>query len=563
MLRVLHIKNFSIIDEANIEFGEGFNILTGETGAGKSIVIDALCLALGERAASEVVRSGEKEAVVAAYFDISPELLSPATTKFLEDFGINIDEGLILKRIVSAQGKSRAFVNGSMVNVQTLSDISKNILDVHGQYEHQSLLAADNQLDLLDAYGGLLYERQEVKNGYDSLASVKRQISELIQREKDRARRIDMLRFQIDEINAADLNPAEEGELAEEVKMLGNASRLAELANEAYDSLYSSDSACFISLSRILNSMKEISHIDPRASDALKSVENALPLLEDTAYFLRDYRDRLDFDPGRLEQVQERIEIIKGLKRKYGSSVQEIIDYRDRASIEFEELHHSEETLEGLRKELEKLRSNFSEKARKLSIKRKSTAEKIESEVVSQLSELSMPDTRFSILIKQDTGEDTTDGFRATQKGIDSIEFLISPNVGEVLKPLSKIASGGELSRMMLALKSIIAKGDKIPVLIFDEIDSGIGGKTAETVGQKLKNLSSSHQIICITHLAQIASFADRHLRIEKKIKKDRTIVEISQVEKDERTAEIARMLSGEISEVSLKHAKEMLKRSR
>jgi len=563
MLRVLHIKNFSIIDEANIEFGEGFNVLTGETGAGKSIVIGALCLALGERAAAESIRSGEKEAVVAAFFDISPKLLNHATTQFLKDFGISIAEGLILKRIVSAHGKSRAFVNGSMVNVQTLSDISKNIIDVHGQYEHQSLLSAENQLDLLDAYGGLLYERQEVKNAYDSLVSVRQQISELIQQEKDRARRIDMLRFQIDEINAASLKPDEEGDLAEEVKILGSASRLAELANEAYDSLYSSDSACFISLSHILNSMKEISHVDPRAKDALKSVESALPLLEDTAYFLRDYRDRLDFDPGRLEQVQERIEIIKGLKRKYGNSVQEIIDYRDRALIELEGLHHSEETLEGLREELERLRSNFSERAQKLSKKRKSTAKKIESEVVSQLSELSMPDTRFSILIKQDTGEDTTDGFRATQKGIDSIEFLISPNVGEALKPLSKIASGGELSRMMLTLKSIIAKGDKIPVLIFDEIDAGIGGRTAETVGQKLKNLSSSHQIICITHLPQIASYADRHLRIEKKIKKERTIVEISKVEKDERTAEIARMLSGEISEVSLKHAKEMLKKSR
>jgi len=563
MLRVLHIKNFSIIDDANIEFGEGFNVLTGETGAGKSIVIGALCLALGERAAAESIRSGEKEAVVAAFFDISPKLLNHATTQFLKDFGISIAEGLILKRIVSAHGKSRAFVNGSMVNVQTLSDISKNIIDVHGQYEHQSLLSAENQLDLLDAYGGLLYERQEVKNAYDSLVSVRQQISELIQQEKDRARRIDMLRFQIDEINAASLKPDEEGDLAEEVKILGSASRLAELANEAYDSLYSSDSACFISLSHILNSMKEISHVDPRAKDALKSVESALPLLEDTAYFLRDYRDRLDFDPGRLEQVQERIEIIKGLKRKYGNSVQEIIDYRDRALIELEGLHHSEETLEGLREELERLRSNFSERAQKLSKKRKSTAKKIESEVVSQLSELSMPDTRFSILIKQDTGEDTTDGFRATQKGIDSIEFLISPNVGEALKPLSKIASGGELSRMMLTLKSIIAKGDKIPVLIFDEIDAGIGGRTAETVGQKLKNLSSSHQIICITHLPQIASYADRHLRIEKKIKKERTIVEISKVEKDERTAEIARMLSGEISEVSLKHAKEMLKKSR
>jgi DNA repair protein RecN (Recombination protein N) len=563
MLRVLSIKNFSIIDDANIEFGEGFNVLTGETGAGKSVVIDALCLALGERASAEAIRSGEKEAVVAAYFDISPKLLNPATIQFLRDFGINISEGLILKRIVSSQGKGRAFVNGSMVTVQTLSDISKSIIDVHGQYEHQSLLSAENQLDLLDAYGGLLYERQEVKNAYDSLVALRQQIAELIQKENERAQRTDLLEFQINEIETAKLNPGEEEALSEEVKILSSAGRLAELANEAYDSLYSADSACIARLARIISAVREISEIDPRANDAFKSVESAIPLLEEAAYFLRDYRDRLDFNPERLEQVQERLELIKGLKRKYGGSVQEILGHRDRSVIELEALRHSEETLDGLRKELEQLRNNLTEKAQGLSNKRKSAAKKIESEVVSQLAELSMPDTRFSILITQEQGDDTTDGFRADRKGIDNIGFLISPNKGEDLKLLSKTASGGELSRIMLALKGIMAKGDNIPVLIFDEIDAGIGGRTAETVGQKLKNLSSSHQVICITHLPQIASYADRHLKIEKKVKKDRTIVDVSRVEKDERTAEIARMLGGEISEVSLKHAKEMLKKSR
>ncbi|MBI5099361.1 MAG: DNA repair protein RecN [Nitrospirae bacterium] len=560
---MLHIKNFSIIDDANIEFGEGFNVLTGETGAGKSIVIDALCLALGERAASEVIRSGEKEAVVAAFFDISAELLNPATTQFLKDFGINIAEGLILKRIVSAQGKSRAFVNGSMVNVQTLSDISKSIIDVHGQYEHQSLLSAENQLDLLDAYGGLLYERQEVKNVYESLCSLKQQIAELIQQEKERAQRIDLLRFQINEIETANLNPGEEEGLTEEIRILGSAGRLAELANEAYESLYASDLSCITKLSRILDSLREISNIDSRANDAFKSLKNAPPLLEEAGYFLRDYKDSLNYDPKRLEQVQERLELIKGLKRKYGNSVQEILDHRDKSIIELEGLQHSEETLEGLRKELEKLKDNLTDKAQRLSKKRKSAAKKIESEVVSQLSELSMPDTRFSILSTQEKGDDTTDGFRATHKGIDNIEFLISPNIGEALKPLSKIASGGELSRIMLALKSIMVKGDNIPILIFDEIDAGVGGKTAETVGRKLKNLSTDHQVVCITHLPQIASYADRHLKIEKKVKKDRTIVEISKIEKDDRTAEIARMLGGAASGISLKHAKEMLRKNR
>jgi DNA repair protein RecN (Recombination protein N) len=563
MLRTLHIKNFSIIDEVTVEFGEGFNVLTGETGAGKSIVIDALCLALGERAAAELVRSGEKEAVVAAFFDISPELLNPDSTQFLKDFGINVSDGLILKRIVSAQGKSRAFVNGSMVNVQTLSDISRNIIDVHGQYEHQSLLSAENQLDLLDAYGGLLYERQEVKNVYDSSSDLKHQIAELVQKEKERAQRLDLLKYQISEIESANLNPGEEEELTDEIKFLGSAGRLAEVANEAYDSLYASDSACITGLSRILTSLREIAGIDARARDALKSVEDALPLLEEAGYFLRDYKDKLDNNPQQLEHAQERLELIKGLKRKYGDSIREILAYRDTADGELQELQNSEERIEGLKKELEILKNTLTEKGRKLSEKRKASAKKIEIEVVSQLSELSMPDSKFSISLTQEKGDDTADGFRATPKGIDNVEFLISPNVGEDLKPLSRVASGGELSRIMLALKSIMAKGDNIPVLVFDEIDAGIGGRTAETVGQKLKNLSSRHQIICITHLPQIASHADRHLRIEKRVKKERTIVEINAVEKDERTAEVARMLGGEVSEASLKHAKEMLKKGR
>ncbi|MBI5740318.1 MAG: DNA repair protein RecN [Nitrospirae bacterium] len=563
MLRVLHIKNFSIIEDATIEFAEGFNVLTGETGAGKSIVIDALCLALGERAAGDLVRSGEKEAVVAAFFDISPDLLNPVTNRFLKDFGINIEDGLILKRIISSQGKSRAFVNGSMVSVQTLSDISRSIIDVHGQYEHQSLLSADNQLDLLDSYGGLLYERQEVKNIYDALSALKDRIAELTLKENERDRKVDLLGFQINEIESARLTPGEEEKLSDELKVLSSSVRLAELAGAAYDSLYSSDSSCITGLSRILASLREISVIDPRADDAVRSVSDALPLLEDAGYFLRDYKENINNDPQRLEQIQQRLELIKGLERKYGGSVAEILAYMDKAGAELEALERAGASLEESAKELDRLRGGLTEKARELSKKRKAVSKKIESGVLSQLSELSMSGTRFSISLTQETGDDTSDGFTATQKGIDCIEFLISPNIGEDLRPLSKIASGGELSRIMLALKSIMARGDNIPVLIFDEIDAGIGGTTAERVGRKLKNLSSTHQVICITHLPQVATYADRHLRIEKKIKKDRTIVEINVIEKDERAAEIARMLGGEISEVSLKHAKEILRKGK
>ncbi len=560
MLRELHIKNLAIIDDASANFEKGLNVLTGETGAGKSIIIDALCLALGERASTEVIRSGEKEAVVEAFFDIPPKLLNSSSRRFLQDLGINIENGIILKRILSAQGKNRAYINDSMVNVQTLSEISKGIIDVHGQYEYQSLLSPDNQLDMLDAYGGLLIERQEFTAIYETQTSLKQQITELMQKEKERAQRLDILGFQVNEIETTDLKTGEEKELSEEVKILSSASLLTELANQAYESLYSSDSACLTNLSKILNSLKEISNIDVRAADAVKSAEEAIPLLEETAYFLRDYKDSLNFNPERLEEIQTRLELIKGLKKKYGGNIQEVLDYREKGLRELDELQHSEEKLETLNAELKKLKNILTEKAQHLSKQRKVVAKKIEQQVVSELSSLSMPDTRFSIQITQEAGDETADDFKANSKGIDKIEYLISPNIGEELKPLSKIASGGELSRVMLALKGILAKGDKIPVLIFDEIDAGIGGRAAETVGQKLKSLSASHQIICITHLPQIASYADSHLKIEKKIKAKRTTVEVRKIEKDERTVEIARMLSGDSSEVSIKHAKEMLK---
>ena len=560
MLRELHIKNLAIIDDASANFEKGLNVLTGETGAGKSIIIDALCLALGERASTEVIRSGEKEAVVEAFFDIPPKLLNSSSRRFLQDLGINIENGIILKRILSAQGKNRAYINDSMVNVQTLSEISKGIIDVHGQYEYQSLLSPDHQLDMLDAYGGLLIERQEFTAIYETQTSLKQQIAELMQKEKERAHRLDILGFQVNEIETADLKTGEEKELSEEVKILSSASLLTELANQAYESLYSSDSACLTSLSKILNSLKEISNIDVRAADAVKSAEEAIPLLEETAYFLRDYKDSLNFNPERLEEIQTRLELIKGLKKKYGGNIQEVLDYREKGLRELDELQHSEEKLETLNAELKKLKNILTEKAQHLSKQRKVVAKKIQQQVVSELSSLSMPDTRFSIQITQEAGDDTADDFKANSKGIDKVEYLISPNIGEELKPLSKIASGGELSRVMLALKGILAKGDKIPVLIFDEIDAGIGGRAAETVGQKLKSLSASHQIICITHLPQIASYADTHLKIEKKIKAKRTTVEVRKIEKDERTVEIARMLSGDSSEVSIKHAWEMIK---
>jgi DNA repair protein RecN (Recombination protein N) len=563
MLRELRIKNLAIIDDAVANFEKGFNVLTGETGAGKSIIISALCLALGERASSELIRSGEKEAVIEAFFDISPKWLDSSSRQLLEDIGIDIEDGIILKRILSAQGKSRAYINDSMVNLQTLSEISKGLIDVHGQYEHQSLLQPDKQLDFLDAYAGLLSEREEFTTLYKKQAELRQEISELVEKEKERIQRLDLLEFQIKEIETANLRIGEEEELLEEEKILSSVSRLLELSNQAYETLYLSDTSCLTNLSKILGSLKEISEIDARAHDAMRSVEEAIPLLEETSYFLRDYKESLNFSPERLEEVQTRLELIKALKRKYGNNIQEILDYKEKALRELDEIQHSEERLETLKRELERLKDTLTQKAHLLSKKRKAASKKIEQLVVSELAKLSMPDTRFSIQITHETGDDTNDSLKANPKGIDTIEYLISPNIGEELRPLSKIASGGELSRVMLALKGLLAEFDKVPVLIFDEIDAGIGGIAAETVGQKLRELSSNHQIICVTHLPQIASYADTHLKIEKKVKGKRTTVEIIRMEDDERTFEIARMLSGDSSDVSLRHAREMLKSKR
>jgi DNA repair protein RecN (Recombination protein N) len=560
MLRELHIKNFSIIDDITIQFEKGFNVITGETGAGKSIIFNAFSLALGERAAGDVIRKDAKEAVIEASLDIDPSLFSPPVLQYLEDSGVDTEDGLILKRVIAARGKNRAYINGSIASIQILSEISRNLVDVHGQYEHQSLLSAEKQMDLLDAYGNLMDVRQEVKTLYEHILKIKYQISALTEKDRERAQRLDTLAFQVNEINAAALREGEDRELEEEAKILNSAGRLADLANRSYDALYSSESACIANLAHILKDLKEIADIDARAAEAAASVETSLPLLEETSYFLRDYKDAIDFSPDRVEQVQEKLALIQNLKRKYGSSIQEILDYGKGAETEREDLQNSEEKMNSLKAELGDLKSAFTEKTRTLSKKRKRVAKKIEAGIVAQLSELSMPDTLFSIHMTHENGDDTTDGLKAGETGIDCIEFLISPNPGEDLKPLSKIASGGELSRIMLAMKGILAKGDRIPVLVFDEIDTGIGGNTAGTVARKLKDLSSDHQVICITHLPQIASYAGNHLKIEKSIKKNRTVVDISRIEQDRRAAEVARMLGGEISDVSIRHAKEMLR---
>jgi DNA repair protein RecN (Recombination protein N) len=554
MLKELRIKNLAIIEDLAVRFEKGLNILSGETGAGKSIIVDALGLALGNRAQSDLLKTGEKEAVVQAYFELDDYSSFP-------DLGIDISEGLVLRRTLSSNGKSRAYVNDSMVTMQALSEIGRSLVDIHSQHEHQSLLTAAKQRSLLDSYGKLKSDAEKVESLFRETQTLKDENSELRDKIKERAHRLDLLKFQINEIDVSSLKPNEKEELEEEKKILANQTKLNELTEAAYALLYESEGSCSERLSRVISQLKEILAIDTGIEDTLKLLESAKPLIDDASINMRGYRERYDFEPGRFESVEDRLESIKRLERKYGNGIEAILKYRDEAEEEMKGLELSDEKLLSVEKDLSLKEKDLQEAALSLSEKRKKTARKIENLIKDNLRELAMADAGFRIDIKQEKGDN--ERYLISSHGIDRIEFLFSANPGEPLKPLSKIISGGELSRVMLALKSILAEVDDVPVLIFDEVDAGIGGKTAGSVGKKLDLISEKHQLLCITHLPQIAKYGDFHLKIEKKNKNNRTFVDVKELSGKERQDEIARMLSGDLTEASLKHAGELLERNR
>ena len=543
MLRELRIKNLAIIDDLRVGFEDGLNVLTGETGAGKSIIVDSLSLALGSRAQSDLIRSGEKEAVVQAYFEL--EGLNE-----LPDIGIAISNGLILRRSISATGKSRAYINDTMVSLQSLAEIGKSLVDIHGQHEHQSLLSVDKHRLFIDSYGKLQEDRGKVELLYKEVQTLKIEEDDLKQKVKDRAHRLDLLRFQINEIDTAFLKVGEKENLIEEKTILSNLSRLNELTDTAYSMIYGSENSCVERLSSIIAKVREMSSIDHSASDILNMLESALPAIEDAAISLRGYKDRYDFEPEKLAEIEERLELIKKLEKKYGEGIETVFRYRIEAEKELKGLEFTDERLDSIEAELKVKEDMLLSAALSLTGKRKKIAKKIEELVKNELRELAFSKADFEIDIKQEA---------ISPYGLDKVEFLFSANPGEPPKPLVKTASGGELSRVMLALKSILADFDSIPVLIFDEVDAGIGGKTAEGVGKKLKAISNKHQVLCTTHLPQIASMGDFHLKIEKGQRDGRVYVEVRELKGRERLDEIARMLSGKITEVSLKHAKELI----
>lgn len=543
MLKELRIRNLAIIDDLAVRFGEGLNVLTGETGAGKSIIVDSLGLALGSRAQSDLVRSGEKEAVVQAYFEIEEK-------KGFPDIGVDLSEGLILRRALSAAGKSRAYINDTMVSQQTLAEVGRALVDIHGQHEHQSLFSVDKHRDFLDAFGKFQDEHEGLEALYQDVEALKRQVTDLGQKAKEREQRLDFLRFQVHEIDAASLSIGEKEKLSEQKAILSNLGRLNELAETAYSELYSAEGSCMERLSSIISKVKEMSSIDHSVSPVLNMLESAFPSIEDAAVSLRGYRDKYDFEPERLSWVEDRLDLLRKLEKKYGEGVEKIIRYRDDADRELKGLEHIDEKLDALEVDLNAKEVMLLDAAGSLSDKRKNAAPEMETLIRKELKELAFSNAEFIIDIKKQA---------ISSHGMDRVEFLFSANPGEPPKPLLKIASGGELSRVMLALKSILADFDSIPVLIFDEVDAGIGGKTAESVGKKLKAIANKRQVLCTTHLPQIASMGDCHLKTEKGQKGERVYVEVKELTGKERLNEVARMLSGKITEVSLKHAKELI----
>jgi DNA repair protein RecN (Recombination protein N) len=546
MLRQLRIRDFAIIDSLTVNFHPGLNVLTGETGAGKSIIVDALGLTLGERAHADMVRSGGKETSIEAYFDVPERAL-------LDRIGISADEGVIIRRTLSSAGKSKAYINDTMVNVQTLLELGRFLVDIHGQHEHQSLLSTDNQMSMLDAYGKLLVARSEVEGLFGEAQSLRHELSTLKRDIKEREQRIDLLKFQINEIDASALKPGETEALKEERTILANLAKLNELTDSARELLYSGDGSSSEKLSAALSLAKEISRIDPAAEEVLHLLEAALPLVEDAGTSLRRYREKYEMDPAKLEEIEERLELIKKLERKYGEGIETVLKHRDDAEKELQKLTLSDERVKGLEGELEKKEEVLSAKAARLTEMRKDVSGRIAKAVKAILGELGMEKAEFAIDIKDAPLSST---------GADSVEFLFSANKGEPPKSLARVASGGELSRIMLALKGILAEVDRVPVLIFDEVDTGIGGRTAERIGTKLRDLGTRHQVLCITHLPQIAAMAHHHVMIEKAQRKEGVCVKVKALSNKEREEEIARMLGGKVTDISLKHAKELLKRS-
>ncbi|MCS6846170.1 MAG: DNA repair protein RecN [Anaerolineae bacterium] len=554
MLTELRVRDFAIIEALDIEFAPGLNVLTGETGAGKSIIVDCIALLLGDRAEAGMVRAGAPAALIEGVFSCEGAVRAQVEA-VLAEHGIECDEPgqLTLAREVRANGRSIARVNGRAVGQQALRELGELLVDVHGQSEHLSLLRVKEHVNLLDRYAGLWELRQRVAAKVGELRAVRRQLDELRRNEREHARRVDMLKFQLEEIRAARLKPGEEAALQAEHTRLANAEALAAYADEAHAALYESTRDAPAALDLIAQAMRAIAHLvrfDKQFEEYYKSLEEANAIIAEVARTLRDYRDAIEFNPQRLQKVEDRLELIKKLKRKYGETVEAVIAFGEQAEAELNQIEHSAEHIEALQQQEQQLVREIAEIAGELSEQRRAAAKRLAYGIEAELQDLRMSGARFEVQITPQEPDAT---------GADRVEFMIAPNVGEGLKPLAKIASGGETARLMLALKATLSLADSTPTLIFDEIDQGIGGRVGTIVGQKLWQLARAHQVMCITHLPQLASFGDAHFKVEKVQRDGRTLTVVRALDRKARLEELAQML-GTTGRAGAQGAEQLLK---
>ena len=565
MLRELIIADFAIIDQLHVQFGPGFNVLTGETGAGKSIVIDAVNVLLGGRVDSEMIRAGANLAHVEGLFELdetSGALLQP----IIDAEGLEGDEAgvILLGREVRREGRHVCRLNGRAVSLSVYRTVTEHLIDIHGQGDHLSLFRVKEHLSFLDRYGGLLEQRRRMAELVRSLRQTRRELQRLLQDEREIARRVDLLQYQVEEISAASLAPGEDKELKAERNRLANAENLMNLATGCYRLLQEGEENQMSALDLIglvVRDMSSLERIDPDLQDSRQMAEEIEAQAEDLARLLRTYCDNIEYNPARLQEVEERLALISNLKRKYGESIEDILAFKENAARELDGIAHSAEKIEDLRRNETVLVSQASELAADLSQRRRELGDRLATEIERELADLQMDRARVRVEI---THEEAADGLVAGDKGYafdetgyDLAEFLIAPNIGEPLRPLVKTASGGEASRLMLALKVVLSGADPVPTLIFDEIDSGIGGRAGGVVGRKLWGLTSAHQVLCVTHLPQIAAFADAHYRAQKRVVEGRTLTEVGLLEGSERIGELAQML-GSNTEAAWHNAQEM-----
>lgn len=552
MLAELQIENFALIEKLDLQLGPGLNVVTGETGAGKSIIIDAIGLLVGARASGEYLREGAERGYVSGLF-YCRNLKGVEET--LKELGVEPEEdgSLLLMRELSRSGRHSCRINGRPVTLSMYQKVGQHLVDIHGQHAYQSLLRPAYQLKLLDSFAGLIDLRKEIEGLYNRWRLIKRELEELYGDPGERERQKDLLRFQIEEIDRAAPKPGEEEELKQELKILTSAEELAKGAEVAYTCLFGGgrEASAYDLVAQAVEVLNSMVNLDPGLKKWINMLEEASLQVEEVAKALRSYREALEFNPKRLEEIEDRLETLRRLHRKYGRTLEEILRFRQEAAATLSSLEQSEELASRLEKESEDLLASYEEKAMRLHRLRMEASQKLEEEIRNVLRELAMPAAKVTISLsyRDEPGP----------AGKDEVEFYFQPNPGEGTYPLAQIASGGEMARVMLALKSILAGVDEIPTLIFDEIDAGVGGQAARSVALHLAHIGKKHQVLCVTHSAQLASLADRHFSVNKVVQGNRTYTLVKELKEEERICELARLLSGEASPTALKHAAELL----